>query len=105
MTDTPEVPRPQTPASIWFALFCFGFAIAAPFIGGLKAEMSHGDGWQSIGIVLIWALIGGAAAVVGIICTIVGAWRSPRTIATMFTIALACVFGLGLLVFLGSLAR
>jgi len=41
-------------------------------------------------------LVGGGSAIV--------AWGSPRTVATMLTIALACVFGLGLLVFLANLA-
>jgi hypothetical protein len=75
--DAVETPA-GTPTSICIALFCFAFAIGAPIYGLMSVRDSH-DGFQILGTFLISAAIGGFAALIGIICTIVGAVRGQQT--------------------------
>jgi uncharacterized membrane protein YczE len=102
MTEMPQ-PRTTTPAIIYFALACFVFAIATPIIAELNTRRSPGDGWHALGIYVVWIFSGGGAALLGVICTCIGAWRSPRSVATLLTIVLAALFTLFFL-FLLSLA-
>lgn len=94
-----EVSPARTPASIVLALLLFGFAIATPVIG-IAQGSGKNDGFQIFGTFLLWLLGGGVAVFAGIICTIVGAWRGPRTGATTFAIVLAALLSLPLLYFL-----
>ena len=92
----PPPPRAATPVSIVFALLLFGFAIATPVIGIAQGSGKH-DGFQVFGTFLLWLMGGGVAAVAGILCTIIGAWRGPRTGATTVAIVLAALLTLPLL--------
>jgi cytochrome b561 len=92
-------PRANTPASIVVALLLFAFAIATPVFGILGGS-GKTDGFQIFGTFLLWLMAGGAAAFLGIICTIVGAVRGPHTGATTFAIVLAVLVSLPLLFFL-----
>ena len=92
-------PAARTPASIVLALLLFAFAIATPVIG-IAGGSGKTDGFQIFGTFLLWLMAGGLAACVGIVCTIVGAWRGPRTGATTFAIVLAGLLSLPLLFFL-----
>ncbi len=92
-------PQARTPSSIVVALLLFAFAIATPVVG-LVGGSGKTDGFQIFGTFLLWLMAGGVAACVGIVCTIVGAWRSPRTGATTFAIVLAVLLSLPLLFFL-----
>jgi len=105
MTDTPEIQLQRTPGSIWFALFCFAFAIAAPIIAGQQAEHAQHDGWGALRVFVPWFLAAVAASFVGVICAIVGALRGPRTVLTLITAGLASLFGAGLLALFGLMAR
>jgi hypothetical protein len=95
--------RHRTPPAIHFALLLFVFAIASPFIGSLAPGGSNGDGWHTIGVLFQWVLAGAAAALLGIVCTVIGAWRGPRSGTTALAILLASLFGLGFLLFLASI--
>jgi hypothetical protein len=91
-------PPAGTPPSIVFALLLFSFAIATPFIGELDARDAKGDGgWASLGVFLGWMLAGAAAAFAGIVCTIVGARRAPRSGWTGFAVFLAILAGIAFL--------
>jgi len=102
MTDVPQTARPATPGSVAFALHCFAIAVIVPLMA-LFAEHKGNDGAGALGPLLFGLLAGAVAALLGIICTIVGARRQPRSVATMIAIVLACLFGGGLLVLLGVL--
>lgn len=99
-----EFPARGTPASIVLALVCFAFAVAAPFIGSFSADHAQHDGWGALRAFLPWLLAGAAAAMVGIVCTFVGAARGPRNGLTILAIVVACLFGLGFLTLLASMA-
>jgi hypothetical protein len=107
MADSPEralvrgETRANTPASIYFALLLFAFTIATPFIGEYSASHARHDGWGALRALLPWMLAGAAAAFIGIICTFVGARRSPRSGFTILAILLASLAGV---MFLGLLA-
>jgi uncharacterized oligopeptide transporter (OPT) family protein len=106
MVDTPEQAlvrgetRANTPPSIQLALLLFVFAIATPFIGILIAGSGQRDGFQIFGTFLLWLLGGAAASFAGIICTLIGARRGPRSGATILAIVLSCLLSLPLLYFL-----
>ena len=102
MTEPVQVPRATTPPTIVFALFCFVFAIVCPFVGGIMAERSPGEGLHAIGVILPWLLAGGVAGILGVICTLVGSWNSPRTAPTVIAIVLALLFALLFTLLLGA---
>lgn len=87
--ETRETPV-GTPASIIVALFFYAVAIAAPFIGVASVKDSH-DGFQIFGTVLISLGLGGIAALVGIVCTIIGMVRGPHTAWTLVAAILALI--------------
>jgi hypothetical protein len=99
VVDEPGNANPSTPASIVLALVLFAFAIATP-VFGLVGASGKSDGFQIFGTFLLWLMAGGVVAFAGIICTLVGAWRGPRTGATVFAIVLAILMCLPLLFFL-----
>jgi hypothetical protein len=105
MSNTDQGARPTTPASIGFALLCFAFAVVAPFIGGYKAGHARADGWGALAAFLPWVFAAAGAAFVGLISTIVGAWRGPRSVATIIAIVISCLFGFGFLALLANLLR
>lgn len=111
MADSPEralvrgETRANTPASIYLALLLFAFTIATPFIGEYSASHARHDGWGALQALLPWMLAGAAAAFIGIICTIAGARRSPRSGFTILAILLASLAGLMFLMLLGLAIR
>ena len=106
VVDAVAPPAASTPPSIVFALLLFGFAIASPFIGEFDARDARGDGgWATLGVFLGWMFAGAAAAFIGIICTIVGARRSPRSGWTVCAVLLSFLAGLGFLSLLMLAAR
>jgi uncharacterized oligopeptide transporter (OPT) family protein len=93
--------RANTPASIYLALLLFAFTIAAPFIGEYSATHGRHDGWGALQAFLPWMLAGATAAFIGIICTIVGARRAPRSGFTILAVLLASLATLMFLMLLG----
>jgi uncharacterized oligopeptide transporter (OPT) family protein len=111
MVDSPEQvlvrgeTRANTPPSIYLALLLFAFAIASPFIGEFRASHARHDGWGALAAFLPWLLAGAASAFLGIVSTIVGARRSPRSGFTIFAILLASLASLMFLMLLGLASR
>jgi hypothetical protein len=104
MTEMPR-PRATTPITSYFALACFAFAIATPLIAAINTRRSPGDGWHSLHIYVVWIFSGGGAALLGIICTCIGAWRSPRSVVTIIDLVLASLFTMFFLYLLSLGAR
>lgn len=111
MADSPEPAlageeaRASTPASIYLALLLFAFTVATPFIGDYRASHARHDGWGALQAFVPWIFAGAAAALLGIICTFVGALRAPRSGLTILAIVLASLGGLMFLMFLGLAMR
>jgi hypothetical protein len=78
-----------TPRTIYAALLLLPFAAAAPFIGSAIEDHVSRDDPPILGIFFEWLLIGLFAAFAGIACTIVGAWRAPRSWLTWLAILFA----------------
>jgi hypothetical protein len=99
-----ENPRPRTPAAIFLALLLFAIAIAAPFIGAIYAEQETGDSWRVLGHMVKWFFGGIAAAVGGIIFTIFGARRAPRSWLTGTAIIIAGMLGVVMLLMVANMS-
>ncbi len=99
---TPD--KATTPASIQIALLLFVIAIAVPVFALTSVRHSQ-DGFKIFGTFLLSLGAGGVAALIGIICTVVGAMREPRSAWTRLAVVLACIAGLGLLYFLSLASR
>jgi hypothetical protein len=100
--DVLAPPPARTPTSIYLGLALFAFAIATPFLGDLDARHAQGDGgWATLRVMLKWMLMGGASALLGIVCVIIGARRGPNTPLTMIAILLAGIAGVGFRALLG----
>jgi cytochrome bd-type quinol oxidase subunit 2 len=100
-----ENARPRTPASIFVALLLFSFAIGSPFIGVRYAEQETSDSWRTLDQLARWVVGGFAAVVAGIIFTIVGARRAPRSWITATAIIVAVMLGVLMLVLILSMNR
>lgn len=92
-----EVPRPATPRTIYAALLLLPFAAAAPFIGSFVEDHVSRDDPPILGIFFEWLLLGLFAAFMGIACTVVGAWRGPRSWLTWLAIVFAVLLFIAVL--------
>ncbi len=81
-------PRADSPLATRVALVLLPFAFAAPYIGAF-IEDHTGGGTMILGLFFAWLLMGVGAGALGIVCTIIGAWRGPRSWPTRIAIALA----------------
>ena len=86
-------PQARTPPSIVVALLAFAVAIAA-HVNGVAGGSNKTEGYQYLVTMVSSFATGGFATFVGIVCTIIGAWRGPRSGATMIAIMLAIVLSL-----------
>ena len=92
--------RATTPPSIFLALLMFAFVVATPFLADIDARDAKGDGgWATLRVMLGWMLAGGIATIVGIVCTVVGARRSPRSAWTALAIFIAFFASVAVLYF------
>jgi drug/metabolite transporter (DMT)-like permease len=84
-----EAPRPRTSPIIFVAMGLMVFAVAAPFIGSFIQDMSPDGQNVMLGAFFGWSLAGLAAGGLGVICTIVGARRAPRSRSAILAIVMA----------------
>jgi hypothetical protein len=94
--------RPVTPPSIIFALALFALAIVLVVRFSVWEPEPAQDSWQVLRDGIDWILEIGAAVLGGIICTVVGARRSPRSRWTKAAVALSVSSVLGILGLLSS---
>jgi uncharacterized oligopeptide transporter (OPT) family protein len=99
-----EDPRLATPRSIVFALPLLVFSFASPFIGGYLSDLTPDD-TVILGAFVAWLLAGLTAGFLGIVCTVIGARRSPRSGLTILTVVLAAILALVVLILFGWLLR
>jgi hypothetical protein len=83
-----EAPRIATPRFIYIALVLLLFSAATPFIGGYVSDHTPGNGAMILGPFVEWVLAGAAAGFLGVVCTLIGAWRGPRSTITKLAVAL-----------------
>ncbi|HET9861819.1 MAG TPA: hypothetical protein VFP37_00130 [Steroidobacteraceae bacterium] len=98
-------PAARTSLAIYLALALFAFAVATPFLAGLDARDAPRDGWAGLGVFVKWMAVGGASALLGIVCTIIGARRGANTPLTMIATLLAGIAGIGFLALLAVALR
>ncbi|HTU65664.1 MAG TPA: hypothetical protein VMF52_06930 [Steroidobacteraceae bacterium] len=87
MSDSARPPR--TSPAIYAALGLMAFAVAAPFVGSFIQDLSPDGQNVMLGAFFGWSLAGMAAGGLGVFCTVVGAWRAPRSGLTILSIVIA----------------
>lgn len=100
----PQAPPPPvtTPTSIRIALFLYIVAIASPIIAYRSVRDSH-DGFEIFGKLTISLGVSAVAALVAVICTLVGLAREPRSNWAMLAGFLAAAAVGVLILVLGNL--
>jgi hypothetical protein len=81
------------------------FAVATPFIGNFFQGLSAEDQNPMLGPFFAWSLAGLAAGGLGVFCTIVGAWRSPRSGLTTLAIVMASLLVVAVISLMALLLR
>ena len=106
MNEQVETPASQpgasTPTSIRFALFFFVVAVVCPLWGYLSVRDSH-DGFKIFGVLTITFGAGAVAALIAVICTLVGLSQKPHSIWTKIAGFLSAVAGALLVVLVANL--
>lgn len=90
MTEAEASPR--TPRIIFVAIALLLMATAAPSIGSFLQGLDPNSQDLIIGPFVVWVLLGVGLGGLGILCTIIGAWRPPRTAATFVAILLGSLW-------------
>lgn len=90
MTEAEASPR--TRPIIFVAITLLLMATAAPSIGSFLQGLDPNSQDLIIGPFVVWVMLGVALGGLGILCTIIGAWRPPRTAATFTAIGLCALW-------------
>jgi hypothetical protein len=84
-------PGPHTPRKIWAAHLLWVLAIVVWLGGYWRSQALTGD-FQPVAFLLISLGWGVVCSVAGIVCTLMGAHRTPRSLPTRIAIVLAGIF-------------
>lgn len=103
MTGGSAVPR--TSPVTYLALGLIAFAVAAPFIGNWLQDLSPDGANTILGAFFAWSLAGLAAGTLGVLCTIFGAWRAPRSAVTILAVGAATLWIVAVIVLMALLLR
>lgn len=90
--STPEAEvKPQTPAAIVLGLYLMLIGAASPFLSEAHNFLAGNHGKNGLGVFLGWFFFGVVAALIGVVCTLIGCTQQPRTRLTHVAVMIALV--------------